>query len=87
MELLVGCRTKGEQRKLERFLGRFEEVKLNEAITDHALRLLRRFRLSHGLLIPDALIAATSLSMKQALATKNRRDYQFIPGLKFFPYP
>ena len=63
MELIVGCRSKGELRRLDRFLGRFRIVKLSEAVFDVAVRLLRRFRLSHGLLIPDALIAAATLSV------------------------
>jgi predicted nucleic acid-binding protein len=87
MELLVGCRNKREQRKLERFLHRFETVKLNDAITDMAIRLLGRYRLSHGLLIPDALIAATALCRRAQLATINEKDYRFIKGLRLVSYP
>jgi predicted nucleic acid-binding protein len=87
MELIVGCRGKTELRKLERFLSRFRIVKVSEAICDVAVGLLRRFRLSHGLLIPDALIAATALSVDAFLATKNVRHYHFVPGLKLLSYP
>ena len=52
-----------------------------------AVALLRKYRLSHGLLIADALIAATAISRGLAFATKNRRDYRFINGLKLLPYP
>lgn len=37
MELLVGCRDKNDQRKVERFLGRFHTVKLTEPISDLAV--------------------------------------------------
>src|SRR5262245_56395661 len=80
MELMVGCRNKREWRLLERFLRRFRIVTLNEAISDSGVSLLRRYRLSHGLLIADALIAATALTVASPLVTKNQRDYRFIEG-------
>lgn len=87
MELLVGCRNKSEQRALERFLKRFQVVKLTEPISDTALDLLRQYRLSHGLLIADSLIAATALSLNEPFITKNQGDYRFIAGLQLLPYP
>lgn len=86
MELLVGCRNKIELQVIEQFLTRFQLVKLDEAITDKALSLLQHYRLSHGLLIPDALIAATSLSLDVPLASKNQKDYRFIEDLKLLNY-
>jgi predicted nucleic acid-binding protein len=87
MELMVGCRNKRELRALERFLRRFSIISLNEAIADAGVTLLRRYRLSHGLLIADALIAATALTVDSPLVTKNQRDYRFIEALELLPYP
>lgn len=87
MELMVGARNKNELRLLESFLKRFTIVKVNESISDIAVGLVRQYRLSHGLLIPDALIAATAIVINEPLATKNQRDYQFIAGLTLAPYP
>jgi predicted nucleic acid-binding protein len=87
MELLVGCRNKAELRHTERFLQRFQVLKLDELMCDTALELLRRYRLSHGLMIPDALIAATAMSVNQPFISKNQRDYRFISGLQLLPYP
>jgi predicted nucleic acid-binding protein len=87
MELLVGCRNKAEQRAVERFLKRFQVVKLTEPISGTAIDLLRRYRLSHGLLIADSLIAATALSLDRPFVTKNQGDYRFIAGLQLLPYP
>ena len=87
MELTIGCRTRAELRSLERFLLRFQIIKLNERISDTALDLLRRYRLSHGLLIADALIAATALSLDTSFVTKNQRDYHFVAGLNLLSYP
>ncbi len=87
MELVVGCRNKAELRALDKFLVRFQVVKLNEPISDLAVDLLRRYRLSHGLWIADALIAATALSQGVPMVTKNERDYCFIAELRLLPYP
>ena len=87
MELFVGCCNKAELRKTEHFLQRFLVIKLNEQISDTAIHLLRQYRLSYGLAIPDALIAATAIIMNQDFITKNQRDYRFISGLRLLPYP
>jgi hypothetical protein len=87
MELLVGCRNKTELRVLDRFLARFQIIKLNESISDRAVDLLRHYRLSHGLLIADSLIAATALSLDKPFVTKNQGDYRYLPGLRLLPYP
>ena len=87
MELFVGCRNKSELNVLEKFLRRFEIINLHENISTRAVNLLREYRLSHGLLIADALIAATALTVKSPLATKNQQDYRFIKELELLAYP
>jgi len=61
MELIVGCRNKAEQRELQQFLNRYRIVNIDESISNKAVGLLERYRLSHGLLIADAFIAATAI--------------------------
>lgn len=87
MELMVGCRNKKEIASLDKFLRRFHVLTLNEAIADKAVELIHAYRLSHGLLIADSLIAATVLVNEAGLATKNKRHYRFIEDLHLFPYP
>jgi predicted nucleic acid-binding protein len=87
MELVIGCRNKKELDALDKFLSRFEILKLHGDISDKAIELLRKYRLSHGLLIADALIAATALVHNQPLITKNQNDYKFIKNLDLLPYP
>lgn len=50
MELIIGCRNNNELDSLEQFLDRFHIIRLNEQISDTAIDLLKRYRLSHGLL-------------------------------------
>jgi predicted nucleic acid-binding protein len=87
MELIVGCRNKTEVRKLERFLTQFQIVLLDASISDKAVELLRHFRLSHGLLIADSLIAATAITRNWSLTSKNQKDYRFIRDLQLLSYP
>jgi predicted nucleic acid-binding protein len=87
MELMIGCRDKTEQRKLNQFLRQFQIVPLDKAISDKAVELLELYRLSHGLLIADSLIAATALVLSVPFISKNQRDYRFIAGLNLLPYP
>jgi predicted nucleic acid-binding protein len=84
---LLAAAARSELRSLEKFLRRFQILKLNPQSSDTSVDLLRRYRLSHGLLIADALIAATALSLDIPFVTKNQSDYRFISGLRLLPYP
>ena len=85
--MIVGCRNKTELRDLEKFLSRYQILKITDQISDRAVDLLKQYFLSHGLLIADGLIAATALVHNEAFITKNQRDFRFIRGLNLLPYP
>uniref|UniRef100_UPI0040563ED7 PIN domain-containing protein n=1 Tax=Candidatus Electronema sp. TaxID=2698783 RepID=UPI0040563ED7 len=87
MELVVGCRDKRELNNLDRFMLIFQIVRLNSRMSDIASDLLHSYRLSHGLLIPDAFIAATAIFLECQFISKNQRDYRFIGELNLLPYP
>jgi predicted nucleic acid-binding protein len=87
MELIVGCRDKTELHTLAKFLQRFQVLKLTQQISVKSVELLNQYRLSHGLLIADALIAATALETNENFITGNQKDFRFISGLKLLPYP
>ncbi len=83
----MGCRNKVELRETERFLQRFRIIALNEQACQTAVDLLRQYRLSHGLAIPDALIVASALSLDCEFVTRNQKDYRFVDGLQLLSYP
>ncbi|MBG1266877.1 type II toxin-antitoxin system VapC family toxin [Nostoc sp. WHI] len=87
MELIVGCRNKAELQTLENFLKQFYIIKIDQAVSDTAVDLLRSYRLSHNLHIPDSLIAATAIISNYPFITKNQRDYKFIQVLNLLAYP
>ncbi len=87
MELVVGCRNKSEVQTLNRFLSKFQKMEITSQISDRATQLMQEYFLSHGLLIADALIAATAIENEIALLTKNQSDFRFIKALHLLSYP
>jgi len=55
---------------------------VSDVASQMAYRFMESFFLSHGLLIPDALIAATALDHGLILYTKNTRHFDMLPGIK-----
>lgn len=82
MELVAGCRNKAELAQVQQFLKRVIVLPISATASQTAYQLMESFFLSHGLLIPDALIAATALEHGLALHTKNVRHFQMISALK-----
>ncbi|MDM8543123.1 type II toxin-antitoxin system VapC family toxin [Desulfococcaceae bacterium HSG9] len=87
LELIVGCGNNRELRELDNFISRFQIFRLNNRISDITSDLLHSYRLSHGLLIPDAFIAATAIFLEYPFVSKNQRDFRFIRELNLRPYP
>lgn len=87
LELLAGCSDKRELSILDAFMATFRIVHIDVVISRCTQDLMHTYRLSHGLRMPDALIAATALTSGWALISKNQKDYRFIQGLSLPPYP
>ncbi|MEO1451557.1 MAG: type II toxin-antitoxin system VapC family toxin [Bacteroidota bacterium] len=81
-EVLAGARNKQAYDSLRKALKRYNIIELGSEISQHAGILLKTYQLSHGMSIPDALIAATSIKYGLKLKTSNIKDFQFIPGLE-----
>ena len=81
MELVVGCRNKTELTQLQQFLQKCIVLPITATASHVACQLMESFFLSHGLLMPDALIAATVQERGLTLYTKNVRHFNMIPGL------
>ena len=81
MELVVGCRNKIELTQVQQFLQKCTVLPVTTTASQVAYQLMESFFLSHGLLMPDALIAATVKERGQTLYTKNVRHFDMIPGL------
>ena len=64
-------------------LGPLRELPVDRAVAERAGRIRRET----GVRLPDALIAATALEHGLQLATRNRRDFEQIRGLRIRPLP
>lgn len=82
VELVEGCRNKKDLRLVEKACSLLFQIKIDMVISEMAIGLLKNYKLSHGLLFLDALIAATALENKLVLITENLKDFRFIKGLK-----
>jgi len=87
LEILVGCRNKSELRETNNFLEGFPTNALTPEITQKTIDLINKYFLSHNLLIADALIAATAITLQKPLISKNQKDFRFIEELTLLPYP
>jgi predicted nucleic acid-binding protein len=73
-ELYSGVRQK-EEEKVSYLLRSMEEVRIDGEIAIDAGRYRNKFYASHGLLLPDALIAASAKKVGATLVTLNKKHY------------
>jgi tRNA(fMet)-specific endonuclease VapC len=81
MELIAGCRDKTEVEKAKKLVAAFILIHLSPVVSAKAYDLMLTYSKSHGLAIPDALIAATALVQGLELASDNDRHFNMISGL------
>jgi predicted nucleic acid-binding protein len=74
-ELFAG---RTNEARVEEFLAPFREIPVDRMIAERAGRLRR----GSAMRTPDALIAATAIEHGLELVTRNRRDFEAVPGLQ-----
>ncbi len=81
-EIYFGMR-KRETDLTKEILRKFTCHHFDKEISKHFVQFMLGYR-SHRISIPDALIAATAISNQVELFTLNRKDFDFIEGLKLY---
>jgi len=84
MELYFGALNKRELEKIRSRLKKLEIINLDQKITETAISMIEKYAKSHGLHIPDALIAATAICRGMQLLTYNVKDFKFVEGIKLY---
>jgi len=84
MELMQGAQNKQELAQLKKKIKNYNIIHFDQTASALAIQLVEKFKLSHNLLIPDAIIASTALVYDLTLYTYNLKDFMFIPGIKLF---
>ncbi|MDQ1264877.1 MAG: hypothetical protein QG635_26 [Bacteroidota bacterium] len=84
MELIQGCQNKKELNVLIKKFDKYYTYYITEQISLTAGKFMINYNLSHNLLIPDALIAATAVENSIRLFTYNLKDFKYIKGLDLY---
>ena len=82
MEIFTGKSAGEIADELESFITSFQVVSFDKEIARFAGEIERNHKLK--LPVSDFIIGVTSLRLKAQLATRNKKHFQGIPGLKFF---
>jgi len=84
MELLQGMRDKLEFRRFQKSMKiwNVEIIHIDREISARAVFYVQEYCLSHGMMMADALIAATAVQNSELLITANDKHYKFIPNLE-----
>ncbi len=80
-EIHAGTKSKKEEAEIERLFSLFPVFAVTTEIAREAGKLVNRYRPSHSVEIPDAIIAATCLVSGWALHTLNVKHYPIFKGL------
>jgi predicted nucleic acid-binding protein len=88
MELVQGLRNKEEFRLLRQTIHEeeWDILPVDENISHRATVYIENYALSHGLLLADALIAASAVESGYTLVTANSRHYRMIPEIAVKTY-
>ncbi|MFZ1104428.1 MAG: type II toxin-antitoxin system VapC family toxin [Hyphomicrobiaceae bacterium] len=82
LELYVGARSQREERDIETVCAPLKELSVSAEIAKRGGGFMRHFGKSHGIDIPDAVIAATAEHHGLRLATLNVKHFPMFPKLK-----
>ena len=83
-EIIAGAKDLVMQKRFEKLLNHYIIISLDCNISFLAINLYKKYKLSHGLDMPDSLIAATAIELDYPLFTYNLKDFRFIPGLQLY---
>ncbi len=81
MELFRGMLNRKDMDGMIKKLKVYDVLECNELASAKAVELVRDFKLSHDLKIPDAIIGALAIIYQVPLFTYNRKDFRFMPGI------
>ena len=84
MELFKGARNRKELENIDKFIKRniFIVLPISSSPSRRAVQIMRCYSLRKGPGLPDALIAAVTISADGELITGNKKHFKFIEGLK-----
>ncbi len=82
LELYAGARGQRDERDIIALREQLTCLPAGEEIAERAGAILRHYRMSHGIDIPDAIVASTAEHHGLRLATLNTKHFPMFPKLK-----
>jgi len=83
IECIQGSKSNQEKRIIKTYLENFPLFLITPDISKRAVEIIDSYSNSHGLLLPDALIASSALENDLTVVTYNIGDFRFIKDLKY----
>lgn len=84
IEIIQGAKNNADKNSILKKIESFNTILLSDNICPLARDLIITYSSGHGLLLADAFIASTALFFDIELFTFNKKDFQFIKGLKLY---
>lgn len=84
MELYQGMGNKAELAQMKKRIKFYDTLQIDNATSLLAIEFIEAYKLSHGLLIPDAIIGATAVVHGIPVYTYNVKDFNFLPGITLY---
>ncbi len=84
MELLQGMTNKTELLQMKKKIKYYDVIQFDERVSEKSIELIEKYKLSHHLQIPDAIIGATAIVNQIKLYTYNVKDFVFMPNLHLY---
>ncbi len=84
MELMQGMENKTELAQMKKKIKYYDIIQFDERISEKSIELIEKYKLSHNLQIPDAIIGATAIVHRIELFTYNKKDFSFMPTILLY---
>lgn len=83
-ELLNGAKNINQREEFNKALRFYTIAPIDEKISEFALSLFKKYSFANTMKISDSFIAATALNNDLFVYTDNKKDFDFIEGIKFY---
>ncbi len=87
IECIQGSISNSDKKRIKGSLQNLKFYSLTNDIAQKSIELIDTYSNTRGLLLADAIIAATALHYDLILITYNLKDFQLIKGLKLLKPP
>jgi predicted nucleic acid-binding protein len=84
MELIEGVDNKQQLQQLKKKIKNYYIIDFTKEVSGLSIELVEKYKLSHELQIPDAIIGATAITHKIRLFTYNVKDFHFMPDINLY---